>query len=551
MGKVNAKVPVSTGHSTSTSRSSLHVNDGLSTAQNYALKPLSGQRNAVPQKKPECDENGTSDSNLPLSCKQLSDGVKSMNINENDRESVSQKGHKGKRLSLDTYKPDPWILEGLTKEKMQVLHLAIVGHVDAGKSTLMGRLLYLLGRVSQKEMHKYEREAKEKGKGSFAYAWVLDESSEERARGVTMTVAVAHFETPKFQVVLLDSPGHKDFVPNMISGASQADAAVLVVDASIGAFEAGLEGEGKAGGQTKEHTQLVRSFGVDQLVVAVNKMDAVNYSKGRFNEVKNTLRPFLRHCGFKDSAITWVPVSATENQNLIMSPSEDRFKLWYLGPSLLEGINKFILPSREISKPLRVPIAEVRRTLTLGQATVNGKLEGGALKVGTKVMVMPTGDIATVKGIEQDDQSVASARAGESVDIGLQGVEQSILAPGGVLCHPDYPVPVAHRLEVKVLILEAPAPILRGSQVVFHCHHAKEPAKITELIAILDQKTGAISRRNPRCLLAHQSAILEVVPERAVCVEEYSNYRALGRISLRDAGKTLAVGIVFRIIENA
>ncbi|KAH7297987.1 hypothetical protein KP509_25G022100 [Ceratopteris richardii] len=228
---------------------------------------------------------------------------------------------------LDTYEPEEWMLETFKQESKQLLHLAIVGHVDAGKSTLMGRLLHILGQVSKKEMHKYEREAKQSGKGSFSYAWVLDESSEERARGITMTVAVAQFETPKFHIVVLDSPGHKDFVPNMISGASQADAAVLVIDACTGAFEAGMEGEGQGVGQTKEHTQLVRSFGVEQLVVAVNKMDAVEYSEDRFNAIKTSLRPFLKHCGFKESGIRWIPLSAMENENLVTQPVNGQM-LW-------------------------------------------------------------------------------------------------------------------------------------------------------------------------------------------------------------------------------
>nr|TKV93012.1 hypothetical protein SEVIR_9G199100v2 [Setaria viridis] len=225
----------------------------------------------------------------------------------------------------EEYKPEKWMLADQESGVLSQLNLAIVGHVDSGKSTLSGRLLHLLGRISRKDMHKNEKESKEKGKGSFAFAWAMDESSEERERGVTMTVAVAYLETKKYRVVLLDSPGHKDFVPNMISGATQADAAILVVDASTGSFEAGMDGEGgKSVGQTKEHAQLIRSFGVEQLVVAVNKMDAVAYSKERFEFIKLQLGSFLRSCNFKDSAITWIPLSAVENQNLIKPPSDAR-----------------------------------------------------------------------------------------------------------------------------------------------------------------------------------------------------------------------------------
>ncbi|KAI5068030.1 hypothetical protein GOP47_0016375 [Adiantum capillus-veneris] len=450
---------------------------------------------------------------------------------------------------LDSYEPEGWMLETLKQENKQLLHLAIVGHVDAGKSTLMGRLLHILGQVSKKEMHKYEKEAKQIGKGSFSYAWVLDESAEERSRGITMTVAVAQFETPKYQIVVLDSPGHRDFIPNMISGASQADAAVVVVDASTGAFEAGMEGEGQGVGQTKEHTQLVRSFGVEQIVVAVNKMDAVGYSEDRLSAIKATLRPFLRQCGFKDSAIRWIPLSAMENENLVTQPTNEQLKSWYNGPSLLEAIDTFEPPLRNVAKPFRLPIAETLKSRTLGQAAVSGKIEGGAIKIGSKVLVMPSGLPAIVKGIEQNGKPSSLARVGDNADIGLQAVDPACLFQGGVLCHPDYPLPPASLLEVKVLVLETSGPLLRGSQVIVHCHHAKEPARITKLVSLLDQKGEAIPNRKPRVLLANQRAIIEIQPERGICAEQYARYKALGRIILRDSGKTLAVGIVTRVLD--
>lgn len=453
-------------------------------------------------------------------------------------------------VPLEEYKAEPWMLHEESEEGRNLLHLAIVGHVDAGKSTLTGRLLYLMDRVSQKEMHKYQREAKQKGKESFAYAWVLDESPEERQRGVTMTVAVAHFDTFKFHVVLLDSPGHKDFVPNMIVGASQADAAVLVVDASTGAFEAGMDGQG-IGGQTKEHAQLIRSFGVEQLIIAINKMDVVEYSKERFDFIKSQLGPFLRRCGFKESSLMWIPVSVIENQNLVTNASDGRLISWYSGPHFLEAIDLFKPPTRDISRPLRIPISEViQQSRTLGQVAASGKLDAGAIKVGTKLLVMPAGEGATVKAIEQDGKELNVAKAGDSVDIGLQGIDSSILMTGGVLCHPDFPVPVARRIELKVAVLDIKKPILFGAEVELHAHHAKEAAKIVQLLAILDPKTGLVRKKAPRLLTANQSALIEVFPHRGICIEEYCNYRALGRVTLRATGKTIAVGIVTRIIEQ-
>ncbi|KAJ1272574.1 hypothetical protein BS78_06G213000 [Paspalum vaginatum] len=448
----------------------------------------------------------------------------------------------------EDYKPENWMLADQESGMLSQLNLAIVGHVDSGKSTLSGRLLHLLGKISKKDMHKNEKESKEKGKGSFAFAWAMDESSEERERGVTMTVAVAYLETKKFRVVLLDSPGHKDFVPNMISGATQADAAILVVDASTGSFEAGMDGEGGKGvGQTKEHAQLIRSFGVEQLVVAVNKMDAVAYSKERFEFIKLQLGSFLRSCNFKDSAITWIPLSAVENQNLIKPPSDACLTSWYQGFCLLEAIDSLQLPSRDVSKPLILPICDVIKSQSTGQLAAYGKLETGAIKNGSKVLVLPSGQEATVKTIERDSTSCTIARAGDNVAVSLQGIDGSQLIPGGVLCHPGFPVAVANHLELKVLVLDILTPILVGSQVEFHIHHVKEAARVAKIVALLD-KTGKPSKSAPRFLKSKQNAVIQVTLDGAVCVQEFSKSRALGRAYLRSSGRTIAVGVVNRII---
>ncbi|KAF9614095.1 hypothetical protein IFM89_015357 [Coptis chinensis] len=359
------------------------------------------------------------------------------------------------------YKPETWILanqEGVLPQ----LNLAIVGHVDSGKSTLSGRLLSLLGKISPKEMRKYEKEAKSQGKGSFAYAWALDESAEERERGITMTVAVAYFHSKKYHVVLLDSPGHRDFVPNMIFGANQADAAVLVIDASVGSFEAGMDVNG---GQTREHAQLIRSFGVDQVIVAINKMDTVEYSKERFDSIKGQLGTFLRGCGFRDSFMMWVPLSAMENQNMVTAASDVRLSSWYQGPFLLDAIDSLQPPMRDISKPLIMPICDVIKSRSTGQLATSGKLETGALRSGLKVLVMPSGDSATVRSLERDSKACDIAKAGDNVVVYLQGLDVNQVMAGGVLCHPDYPVAIATHLELKILVLDVAAPILVGSQV--------------------------------------------------------------------------------------
>lgn len=450
-----------------------------------------------------------------------------------------------RKTSVSEFTPETWMIPETVDGELTQLNLAIVGHVDSGKSTLSGRLLHLLGRISKKEMHKYEKEAKQQGKGSFAYAWALDESAEERERGITMTVGVAFFTSKKYHVVLLDSPGHRDFVPNMISGATQADAAILVVDASMGSFEAGIDA---TGGQTREHVQLIRSFGVDQIIVLVNKMDVVEYSKERFDFVKQKLGTFLRTCGFKESSISWVPASAMENQNLVAKSTDARLS-WYEGPSLMDGIDSLQLPARDYSKPLLLPICDVK-SQSQSQVSACGKLESGAIKSGLKVLVMPSKEIATARSLERDSQPCSIARAGDNVTVSLQGTEGNRVAAGSVICHPDYPVQVASLLELKILVLEISTPIVIGSQLEFHIHHAKEAAKIVKILSLLNPKTGKVTKKAPRCLLAKQNAMVEVALQGPVCVEEYSSCRALGRVFLRASGRTIALGVVTQIIKR-
>ncbi|KAL0335851.1 UNVERIFIED_CONTAM: HBS1-like protein [Sesamum radiatum] len=361
-----------------------------------------------------------------------------------------------------------------------------------------------------------------------------------------MTVGVAFFTSRKYHVVLLDSPGHRDFVPNMISGATQADAAILVVDASMGSFEAGIDA---TGGQTREHAQLIRSFGVDQIIIVVNKMDVVEYSKERFDVIKQKLGTFLRTCGFKDSSILWIPASAMENQNLVANPSEARLS-WFKGPSLLDAIDSLQLPERDYSKPLLMPICDVIKSQSQGQVTACGKLESGAIRTGSKVLVMPSGITATARSLERDSHPCNIARAGDNVTVNLQGIEGNQVTAGGVICHPDYPVQVTNRLQLKILVLDISTPIVMGSQLEFHIHHAKEAARIVKMLSLLDPKTGKTTKKSPRCLLAKQNAIVEVVLQGPVCVEEYSSCRALGRVFLRSSGRTIALGIVTQIIKR-
>ncbi|KAG8444585.1 hypothetical protein GDO86_009666 [Hymenochirus boettgeri] len=275
----------------------------------------------------------------------------------------------------------------------QLLNLVVIGHVDAGKSTLMGHLLYLLGHVNKRTMHKYEQESKKAGKASFAYAWVLDETGEERQRGVTMDVGMTKFETRTKVITLMDAPGHKDFIPNMITGAAQADVGILVVDASRGEFEAGFE----AGGQTREHALLVRSLGVTQLAVAVNKMDQVNWQQERFIEVTSKLRHFLKQAGFKESDVAYIPTSGLSGENLIKKSQISDLTSWYKGPYLLEQIDSFKAPQRSVDNPFGFSASDVFKDQGSGFC-VTGKIEAGFVQIGDRLLVMPPNETCTIKG---------------------------------------------------------------------------------------------------------------------------------------------------------
>ncbi|KAI8479658.1 HBS1-like protein [Branchiostoma belcheri] len=303
-------------------------------------------------------------------------------------------------------------------EGKEVINMVIIGHVDAGKSTLMGHLLYRMGHVNKKTMHKYEVESQKAGKASFAYAWVLDETGEERVRGITMDVGLTKFETDHKVVTLLDAPGHRDFIPNMITGAAQADVAILVVDASTGEFEAGFE----AGGQTREHAMLVRSLGVTQLTVAINKLDTVGWSENRYQEIVKKLGHFLKQAGFKDSDVVYIPVSGLQGENLIKPASEPQLTAWYKGPCLLHQIDSFKPPPRPVDKPFRFCVSDVFKGMGSG-FSVAGRLVAGSIQNSTRVMVMPVGETATVKGIAIHDFPMNWACAGDHATLTVTGTD--------------------------------------------------------------------------------------------------------------------------------
>ncbi|CAB4386302.1 unnamed protein product [Rhizophagus irregularis] len=405
------------------------------------------------------------------------------------------------------------------------LNLVVVGHVDAGKSTLMGHLLYLLGEVNEKTMKKYERDSSKIGKSSFAYAWILDETGEERARGITMDIAITKFETEHRRFTLLDAPGHRDFIPNMISGAAQADVAILVIDSTTGEFEAGFE----ANGQTKEHALLVRSLGVQQLVVAINKLDVVGWSQDRFNEI-----------------IT----NGLTGENLLKR--SQNILEWYSGPTLFQQIDKFEPPIRLLDKPFRLSVSDFFKggISGMGGITVAGKIEAGTIQIGDDVLVIPGGEYGVIKGLEANDESSKWAAAGDSILMTLSGLDILQLKVGSILCSVSHPVPVTSYILAQIVVFDIKVPITKGFPVILHRQSLNEPAIITKLVTILDKSTGEIVKKNPRCLPKASSATVEIkLTNRPVPFETYKENKELGRIMLRKGGETIAAGIIINILS--
>jgi elongation factor 1-alpha len=418
------------------------------------------------------------------------------------------------------------------------LNLVVIGHIDHGKSTLTGHLLFRLGFIDPKVMQQIEEQAKQAGKESFKYAWILDKMKEERERGITIDLSFMRFETKKYYFTIIDAPGHRDFVKNMITGASQADAALLVVSARKGEFEAGMSPEG----QTREHILLARTLGIEQVIVAVNKMDApdVNYSQQRYNEIVNTLKKYFKSIGYNPDVIPFVPVSAWTGENLIeRSPNTP----WYNGPTLVEALDNLKLPPKPVDKPLRLPIQGVLSIPGAG-TVVTGRVETGVLKPGDRVIIMPAGIVADVKSIQMHYQDLPQAEPGDNVGVALRGVEKNQVKRGDVIGHTDSPPIVAEEFTARVVIVWHPSAIAVGYTPVIHVHTASVASRITEIVAKLDPRTGNPIEQHPQFLKAGDTAIVKFKPIKPLVIEKFSDFPQLGRFAMRDMGRTIGIGVV-------
>jgi len=387
-----------------------------------------------------------------------------------------------------------------------------------------------------------EEEAKKRGKESFKFAWILDKLKEERERGVTIDLSFVKFETKKYYFTIIDAPGHRDFIKNMITGASQADAAILVVSARKGEFEAGMSPEG----QTREHLILAKTMGINQVIVAVNKMDATEppYSKQRYEQIVAILKKFMKSLGFDINKVPFIPVSAWTGENLIeRSPNMP----WYNGPTLVEALDQYIQPPQKpIDKPLRIPIQNVYSITGVGTVPV-GRVETGVLKVGDKVVFMPPGVVGEVRSIEMHHQPLEKAEPGDNIGFNVRGVSKKDIRRGDVAGHLDNPPTVAEEFTARVFIIWHPTAITVGYTPVIHAHTASVASRIVEIQAKIDPRTGQIIEKNPSFIKQGDAAIVKFKPIKPMVIEKYSEFPQLGRFAMRDMGKTVGIGVVIDV----
>ena len=394
----------------------------------------------------------------------------------------------------------------------------------------MGRLLYDLKVVDQRTLEKYRKEAESIGKSSFTLAWVLDQGIDERSQGVTIDIGMNKFETDKTAFTILDAPGHRDFIPNMIAGASQADFAVLVIDASTGSYESGLRG------QTKEHALLVRSMGVQRLIVAVNKLDTLSWSKDRFLEIQQQVSAFLTAAGFQPKNLAFLPCSGLTGDNVVRRVVNPK-AFWYDGPPLIALLESSEPFTRALEKPLRLTVDDIFRGGVQNPLSVSCRIDAGNIQVGDVVIVVPSNETASIKGIEVDSEPRDWAVAGQNVTLHLANIEQKYLKMGDVICPPSAPVKPLHSFTMKILAFEHVLPMA----VEVHRGRLHAPGKISKLMAVLDKSTGApVEGAKKKVKIVRPGNVARVLVE----VEDAVPLEMGARVVLRAGGETVGAGLL-------
>lgn len=424
------------------------------------------------------------------------------------------------------------------------LNLVVIGHVDSGKSTTTGHLIYKLGGIDERTIEKFEKESAEMGKGTFKYAWVLDKLKAERERGITIDIALWKFETPNRFYTIIDAPGHRDFIKNMITGTSQADAAILIIACGKGEFEAGISKEG----QTREHALLAFTMGVKQMVVACNKMDSIEYSEERYKEIKANVGEYLEKVGYKLEGMNFVPISGYEGDNIQeKSPNMP----WYTGPTLCDALDAFKTPKRPVAKPLRLPLQDVYKIGGIGTVPV-GRVETGVLKPGMTIVFAPKGVSAECKSVEMHHESVPEATPGNNVGFNVKGLSVKDIKRGFVAGDlKNDPPSDTENFVAHTIIMNHPGEIKAGYTPVIDVHTAHIACKFEELLTKADRRSGKKTEDFPKFLKAGDAGQVRLAPTKPLCVETFATYAPLGRFAVRDMKQTVAVGVVQEITKKS
>ena len=424
------------------------------------------------------------------------------------------------------------------KEKTHI-NLVVIGHVDAGKSTTTGHLIYKCGGIDKRTIEKFEKEAAELGKASFKYAWVLDNLKAERERGITIDIALWKFESPKFYFTVIDAPGHRDFIKNMITGTSQADIAILVIDSSVGGFEAGISKDG----QTREHALLAFTLGVKQMIVACNKMDdvSVKYGEGRYKEIKAEVSTYLKKVGYKPMKIPFVPISGWMGDNMIDKSTN---MPWYKGPYLLEALDNANPPKRPSDKPLRLPLQDVYKIGGIGTVPV-GRVETGIIKPGMVCTFAPVQITTEVKSVETHHESLPEAVPGDNVGFNVKNVSVKDIRRGNVCGDSKKDPPKgASTFFAQVIVMNHPGQISSGYSPVLDCHTAHVACKFKNIDQKMDRRSGKVLEENPKFVKTGDACMVTLEPTKPLCVESFAEYPPLGRFAVRDMRQTVAVGVI-------
>ena len=430
------------------------------------------------------------------------------------------------------------------KEKKHV-NIVVIGHVDAGKSTTTGHLIYKCGGIDKRVIEKFEKEASEMGKSSFKYAWVLDKLKAERERGITIDIALWKFETSKYYFTIIDAPGHRDFIKNMITGTSQADVAVLVIASPTGEFEAGIS----KNGQTREHALLAYTLGVKQMIVATNKMDSTSppYNKERYEEIKGEVSNFLKKVGYKPANVPFVPISGWHGDNMIERGNNMN---WYKGPTLLEALDSIKPPKRPVDKPLRLPLQDVYKIGGVGTVPV-GRVETGILKPGMSIHFAPSDIVTDCKDVEMHHEILEQALPGDNVGFNIKNVSIKDIKRGYVASNQkDHPAKETETFTSQVIVMNHPGQITNGYAPVLDCHTAHIACKFKDISQKIDRRTGKVIEENPKSIKNGDASIVTLEPSKPLCVEAFTEYPPLGRFAVRDMRQTVAVGVIKKVTSK-